>query len=312
MRDASGNSFYLALACIVLAVVFWGVSFISTKVVLRVLSPVGVAFLRQLIALLVLVPWAARSRALVRVTLRDAGLLALSGLFGIVFYFVCENTGLKYTTASNASMLVAALPVFTMVTESLFFGLRVTWAMVLCVAASVAGVYLLVTVNGRLDFSSARLLGNGLVLLAMGSWVVYTVLNRKLAKAYSSLTVVVYQTFAGALLFVPLIAGEARLLLAFREYPLPLLGHLIFLGVCCSAVSYFAYVYAVRRLGATVAAAFLNLIPVVTAAGGYLVLGERLAWLQVGGMALVMGAVYGLSRLSLDAQVPTGAGSLPA
>ena len=53
------------------------------------------------------------------------GLVAVSGLFGIVLYFVFENNGIRYTTASNASMIVAAVPIFTLFTEALFFKLRI-------------------------------------------------------------------------------------------------------------------------------------------------------------------------------------------
>ncbi|MGE5623583.1 MAG: DMT family transporter, partial [Methanocella sp.] len=237
--------------------------------------------------------------ALTRISRRDAGLFALAGLFGIVLYFIFENTGLAYTTASNASLLVAALPVFTMASEALFFRLRITRTMLLCVAASVAGVYLLVTVDGRLDFGSSRLVGNVLVLLAIACWVVYTIVNRSLAEHHSSLTAIAYQTLASAILFLPLVGREVAQVSTLAAVPAAAWAHLVFLGVFCSAVAYFCYVYGVRRLGPTLAASFLNLVPVVTVAGGFLFLGERLSWSQLGGMVLVMGAVYRLSRVTV-------------
>lgn len=310
MRSGPGRDSSLAFFCMALAVLLWGISFLSTKVVLRSFSPVAIAFLRQLIALVVLLPWAARSRALVRISRRDAGLFTLAGLFGIVLYFIFENSGLQYTTASNASLLVAALPVFTMASEALFFQLRITRTMVLCVAASVAGVYLLVTVDGRLDFGSSRLLGNALVLLAILCWVIYTIVNRRLAQTHSSLTAIAYQTLASAFLFLPLMGGKTLRLNSLAGIPAPAWVHLVFLGVFCSAVAYFCYVYALRRLGATLAASFLNLIPVVTVVGGFLFLGERLSWPQVGGMVLVLGAVFALSRATLAVQ-PSRLSSTP-
>jgi drug/metabolite transporter (DMT)-like permease len=221
-----------------------------------------------------------------------------ASLFGIVLYFVFENHGLRYTTASNASLLTSALPIFTLFSEALFFRQRVTWPMLFCLAASTAGVYLLVTVDGKPDFSSGRLFGNELIVGAMACWVVYTILNRKLAERLSSTAIVTFQALASLALFLPLLLPELGAWRALATVSAVQLANLVFLGVCCSAVAYFCYVYAVQRLGATISSAFLNLIPVVTVTSGYVVLQERLALLQVGGMGLVLASLYFLGRFT--------------
>ena len=78
---------------------------------------------------------------------------------------------------------------------------------------------------------------------------------------------------------------------------MPVFANLLFLGVFCSGFAYIFYIYATRRLGATVVSAFLNLIQVVTAVFGYLILHDTLSWMQVLGMALIMIALYHLNRL---------------
>jgi drug/metabolite transporter (DMT)-like permease len=76
--------------------------------------------------------------------------------------------------------------------------------------------------------------------------------------------------------------------------------NLLFLGVCCSAVAYIGYIYAVKRLGATLTASFLNLVPVVTVISGFLVLHETLTWIQFMGICLIM-----FSLLKLNGSLPT-------
>ncbi len=114
---------YLALLFIILAVLFWGYSFISTKIVLTQIPPVSIAFFRQIIATLVLIPMALYTRCMPKMALHDLILATCGGFFGIVMYFVFENSGLQYTTASNASMIVSALPVFTLICEAILFRL---------------------------------------------------------------------------------------------------------------------------------------------------------------------------------------------
>jgi drug/metabolite transporter (DMT)-like permease len=74
--------------------------------------------------------------------------------------------------------------------------------------------------------------------------------------------------------------------------------NVIFLGMFCSAWAYVFYIRALGRLGPTISAAFLNLIPVVTAVCGYLLLQERLTWVQVVGMILITLALYKLNSIS--------------
>lgn len=283
----------LNIIWVLLPVLFWGISFISTKVALREIPPVSIAFFRQLIALAPLIAWGLATKASFRIKPLDLLLLAGSCFFGIVLYFVFENNGLKYTTASSASMIVAAVPVFTLITETLFFKLKATLRMFICIAVSIAGVYLVISVNGKLDFSSGTFLGNMLMMGAMASWVIYTIMSRKLGNTYSSFVITMYQTALSVLLFVPFIIPEMD---QWKPVSTVALLNLVYLGVFCSAISYFSFLYAIKKLGSTVSSAFLNLIPVVSVAAGYFVLDERLFLIQYLGMIMIILSLFALNR----------------
>ncbi len=155
----------VAVLFIIQDVLFWGFSFISTKVVLSQIPPVSIAFFRQIIAASTLIMLVLFTGTSFKIGRRDMGYIVLASFFGIVMYFSLENTGLLYTTASNASMIVAALPIFTLFAEAMLFRLKVTWKMILCLVLSTIGVALVVTVDGKVDLSSARFFGNLLVNL---------------------------------------------------------------------------------------------------------------------------------------------------
>lgn len=284
---------YLKLIFVLLPVFFWGISFISTKVVLKEIPPVSIAFLRQLIALLPLILWGAITHASFKIAIKDLLLLAGSSFFGIVLYFIFENNGLMHTTASSASMIVAAVPVFTLLVEIIFFKLRTNFKVIVYIIASVLGVYLVISVNGKLDFSSSAFKGNMLVMGAMASWVIYTILSRKLGSRYSSFIITIYQTILSSLLFLPFLIPEIG---SWKPLSTAALLNLLYLGVFCSAVSYFMFLYAIKILGSTVSSTFLNLIPVVSVLAGYLILDEKLLPIQYGGMLIIMASLFLLSR----------------
>lgn len=287
---------HIALVCILLSVLFWGFSFISTKIVLDQIPPVSIAFFRQFIAAATLIPILIYTRSISAISLRDLAVVAASSFFGIVLYFVFENNGLERTTASNASMIVSALPIFTMFAESLIFGLRITWRMIGCLAVSCTGVALLVTVNGRIDLSSGQLLGNLMVMGAMACWVAYNILIRGLGGSHSNIATITYQSVISIPLLVPFVISEVERWPSISELTSASIINMAFLGVFCSGVAYLCYIRAVRMIGATVASAFLNLIPVVTVICGYILLGETLTVIQVAGIVLVMAALYELNR----------------
>jgi drug/metabolite transporter (DMT)-like permease len=299
LRDfiAGHRDFRLAVLFIILDVLFWGFSFISTKVVLSQIPPISIAFFRQFIAATTLILLVLYTRTPFRIALKDMGNIVAASFFGIVMYFVFENSGLQYTTASNASMIVAALPIFTLFGETMFFKLKVTWMMILSLMLSMIGVVLVVTVNGKLDLSSARFFGNLLVMGAIICWVIYTILNRNLSDRYRSLTIITYQSLVSIFLLIPFIIPEMKRWPAVSELSVPVFINLIFLGIFCSGFAYIFYIYAARRLGATVSSAFLNLIPVVTVICGYVLLQDTLTWIQILGMALIMASLYSLNRL---------------
>lgn len=283
----------LAVGALLLSVLFWGYSFISTKIVLTELPPASIAFFRQIIALAVLLAWLVPAKKLPRIGWKDLLQIAISAFFGIVLYFIFENTGLRFTSASSASMIVSAVPIITLFSETIFFKLKVSLRMVVCIILSIVGVYLVISVNGKLDFSSSSFLGNLLIMGAMVVWVIYTILIKKFSTRYSSLALTAYQSLASIFLFLPFVVSEAGNWRMPGIFPFL---NLLYLGVFCSALAYVFYIFAAKKLGPTVSSSFLNLTPVVTVVLGYFILGEKIVPVQMIGMALIMLSLYKLSK----------------
>jgi len=282
------NTRFLAVLAVLFSVVVWGISFVSTKVILMELPPVTIAFFRQIIAIFPLLFMMKRNNERLKVNKNDVLLFFIVSLFGMVLYFVFENSGLQYTTANNASMLVAAIPVFALLIDSLINKRKLHMLTFALVMISMGGVYLVLFDDGMPDFSSKTFLGNMLVFAAMLTWIAYTFLSRRLGLKYSSLKLTTVLTLCSVLLFIPFVSHEVP---RWQVPTITALIHLLFLGILCSAAAFMAYLYGLQKLGPIVPSAFLNLIPVVTIITSMIVLAETPTWVQLIGTVLIIGSL---------------------
>jgi drug/metabolite transporter (DMT)-like permease len=163
-----------------------------------------------------------------------------------------------------------------------------------CIITSIAGVYLVISNNGRLDFSSSSLHGNLLIICAMFCWVGYTIINKKLDYTkYSPLVLVFYQTVSATILFIPFTLSERS---QWQALPTNALLNLLYLGIFCSALAYIMFNFSSQKLGPTISSTFLNLTPVVSVTAGFFLLGEVLTITQLAGMIIIIGSLLVISR----------------
>jgi drug/metabolite transporter (DMT)-like permease len=296
-----------ALAAVIACVFFWGFSFISIKISVQVFPPMTLGALRFAIALIFLYFIKKRNSPNEKIQRKDIPLLAGAGLTGVTLYFFFENNGVSLIPASEASIIIAAIPIITLVSETLGENIaslrkaavqdvnndpapeksnfRKLLLRVLGALISLTGVALVAGVSFAI---SGTALGYAFMAGSCISWVSYCFLTRRLFARHSRIQIVFWQSFFGFLGFLPFTFLEA----SWQIPGLYIWCHVIFLGICCSALGYWFYSLALEVLGVGTSSIFINLIPVVSAIGGYFVLGERLQPLQWFGGALVLTGVY--------------------
>jgi drug/metabolite transporter (DMT)-like permease len=276
----------------IVCVLFWGFSFISIKVAVAVFPPMTLGAIRFAIAIVILfIMYHFTSKEKLKV--QDIPYLAGSGLAGVTFYFFCENNGVALVTASEASIIVAAIPVLTMACEWFTAKLRQTgvprlgWRRWLGAFISVTGVVMVAKVSFTLSGSIAGYVYMGGAALC---WVAYGFLTKPLFdRKRSRLYIVFWQNFFGFLGFLPFTIPEYG---SWAVPDAPVLFHVLFLATCCSALGYWLYAHALEALGVSVSSVFINLIPVVTVVAGFFILEDRLTLFQWLGAALVLCGVY--------------------
>lgn len=266
-------------------IIVWGVTFISTKVLLADFTPVEILLLRFLLGWIAL--WLVCPHALAVRNRRDELLFALAGLSGVTLYFLLENMALTLTFASNVGVIVAVAPFFTALLAWRLLGdARPGGAFMIGFVVAIAGIACISRSGSEFALNPA---GDGLALLAALSWAIYSILVRMLAaRGYGSLRATRRIFFYGLVCMLPILPVTG---LSFQAAALlrPVnAANLLFLGLCASALCFVTWTFSVRRLGAVRAALYIYLVPVVTVLTSIAVLHERVTWLSGAGMALAL------------------------
>ena len=191
---------------ILLAVIFWGTSFVATKTLLEELKPVTIIILRLIIASLLLTTIAIYTKRNFSLNLKSHGWIFILALIA-VFHLWIQVTGLQYTTAANTGWIIGTAPVFMAVMGLFFFKEKITPLTLSGILLSVFGLLMLI---GKGDITNIGPIENKGDLLVLGSaftWGVYSMVNKKISLTYSPLMTILYLFLMMAIIILPL-AGE--------------------------------------------------------------------------------------------------------
>ncbi len=277
---------YFALT---LAVLFWGLSFVATKVALQSFSPFCLIFFRFFTASIFfgLFFWRTGFPQLTKKGIKSLMLLAVMqpGL-----YFTFETLGLQYTSATKTSLIIATIPILVLTLSAVLLKERVRPTTLCGISLSLVGVALLVFGDSAHTELQGMLIGDLLILGAVISAAIYMVMARKLGDTIPSHQITGMQIIFGALLFFPAFLWDLPHLnwgAVTRESIIALIG----LTVFATIGAFLCYNYALTKIPVARASVFINGIPLVTAFGAWVILGESLTTVQLLGGAVVLIAV---------------------
>jgi drug/metabolite transporter (DMT)-like permease len=280
----------------------WGVNYAVIKAALNELQPLAFNGLRFTLATLTIWLLMGRLGTPVRIPRQRLWTLVLLGVLGNGLYQLLFIEGMARTTASNASLIMASVPVEVALLGT---GLRSErlrargWAGVLLAAG---GLALLLSTGEGGGYIRGNLVGDLLMLVAASSWALYTVLGASAMAHTPSL---------GATL-VTFLAGTPILLLAavpsfirqdWRAVGVAGWAGVAFSGIVAIGLAYLAWNTGLGAIGGTRTAVYSNLTPVVAAAVGWFTLGESWGAGQLLGAAAVLLGV----TLTRRGTVPRGA-----
>lgn len=279
----------LPIISIIFTVIAWGLSFLSIKVALDVIPPMTLGFSRFIIASIFLFAIMKIKEPNTKLNKKDLPLMAIAGLIGVTIYFFFENNGVKILPASTASIVIATIPIFTFVAESIVYKTRLTKLKIASLIISFAGVFFIVDFNFKELSIFGDIKGYLLMLGAVFSWVIYSLVTKPLFGKYSQLAIVYYQAVFGTIFFIPFALFESTNLSMINS---SIVLNVLYLGIFCSALGYITYVYAMEHMGVSTSSLYLNILPLVTVIASYFILDEKIVLTQIIGGFLIVLSVY--------------------
>ena len=274
----------LPIFSLVLAMLLWASSFVALKLAFRGYHPMQVIFGRMFIASLCFVIFIPSFRKL-NWRRRDLKYLMIMAFCEPCLYFLFEAKAMELTTASQAGMITAIMPLLVAILAWSLLKEHITRQTLAGFTLAILGAFWLSLASETSADAPNPLLGNFCEFLAMVCAAGYTVALKHLTDNYPPLFLTAFQAFLGSLFFFPF------LLLPGVGFPTnwntEALLAVVYLGTFITFAAYGCYNYSVSRIPASQAAGYVNLIPVFSVLLGMLILGESLNFSQLLACGLV-------------------------
>ena len=276
-----------------IAVTIWGLHFIVVKDALDALSPITFNALRIAIALVVLLMASRQRKISLRIARRDIPRLVALGLCGQFAHQLFFVLGLDHTTSTNTALLIATAPTWIALLSVTLGITLLTRALIVGVGMTLTGVFL-VTLGqpgAGLSLSSGDALGIAFGLGSALALASYNIAIKPFMDRYGGLPVVIW-VFTSTLAGLASAAAPDLVTLHTADLTPRIWLSLIYSGAFSAALGYMLETRALRSLGSARAGTYYNVMPVIAAAAGILLLDDPLtAMIAAGGVLTLWGVV---------------------
>ena len=249
------------------AFVLWGSQYVISKIALRTVPPVTLLALRYLVSIPALFIVLRLRHALTPVKKGDWPILFAIGFTGYFASFCLQMLGINRLTGSVSSLLGAMNPIFIPILAALFLHERITPAKIACVALSMAGVVVIVGVDGTVDASGALLM-----LASVFLWSTASIIIRRVSGRYDPMQI----ALIAILCALPLTGGWSLIELQSTpcSFTLESVLAMLYMGVLGTAVTHSLWNYSLRVMDASFCSMFYPMQPLVSSILGVLFLHE--------------------------------------
>ncbi len=282
---------YIAL---IISMLFWGFSFVWSKVALETYSPITIIFFRLIVSSIAILIFAKISKINLTIQKKDIKLFILLAFFEPFLYFLGETFGLQKVSATTTAVLISTIPIFVPIFVFFIFKEKLSKINLIGSIVSFIGI-LMIVLNNKLNLD-ASFLGILLISLAVLSSVGYSIVVKNIVEKYNPVLIVLYQNTIAILLFLPLFLHFDLTAFTNIEQNTNSLLAIIELGIFASSIAFILFAYGIKKIGVSKAGFFTNLIPIFTSIIAFFVLDEQLSFMKYLGIFIVVSGLF-LSQL---------------
>lgn len=288
-RNQSRNMYLLML----LVPLFWGGAFATAKHVITEVPPLVAATLRFGITGIILFTFITIQKEWQWQVIRNRwrGLLFI-GFIGIFGYNALFFTALKYTSATNGALIIAAMPVFTMLGAFILGKEKWNNKSGIGLALSMIGVIIVIVKGSFSDlFALSFNLGDILFVGALLCGVVYALMGESMLKGIPVMLSNTIMMLSGATFLAISTVFEGGwdqvVNMSVQSWI-----EMFYMVVCGTLIGYVIFNKGVESLGGSKASLYLNLTPIVATLLAVIAYGSLITSIQIVGMVMVLVGVY--------------------
>lgn len=281
-----------------ITVVIWATTFISSKILLNIFTPLEVMFYRFVIAYFVLLIIYPKFHKIE--SLKEEAMFLFSGITGGSLYFLTENSAVKISQVSNVGLIVATAPIITALLAHFFTkGEKLNRNLIIGFFVAISGVFL-VMFNGNFMLK-LNPIGDILALCAAVSWSIYSIITKKFGSKYSHLYLTRKIFFYALITMVPFLSSSEFNFDIYKLSNIKVILNLLFLGIVASSICYVIWNFTVDKLGVVKTNNYIYLIPAITLIFSILVLHERITlYSSLGALFIFLGVYVSENGITFD------------
>ncbi|QGQ45115.1 DMT family transporter [Metabacillus sediminilitoris] len=283
MKNTLLGSIYLALAASI-----WGGMYVVVKVVVSVIPPLELVWMRYLVAIIALLIIGLVKKQSWRIHRRDILLISIIGIVGNTISIVTQEIGTNLSTAQMGAIITSSTPAFMVLFARLLLNERLNLKKCLSVGLATSGVFLIVG-NGQIDMSNQ--LGGISLLIAALTWALMSVLLKRVPSHYSPIVVTTYSILVAIIILTPFVLGRLDEI-NFSQLTHPSIwGGILYLGIVSTACAFILWNRGLQLLNASSGGLFFFFQPLVGTILGWLLLGENIGGTFWIGSILILSGV---------------------
>ncbi|PKU51222.1 MULTISPECIES: DMT family transporter [Lysinibacillus] len=281
MRNKGIGAIFLSLAASI-----WGAMYVVVKVVVEVVPPLELVWIRYLIAVIALGIIGIVMKPSWTIAKKDWLIIFLVGLIGNTISIVTQEMGTMLSTAQMGAMITATTPAFMVVFARFILQENITIKKCLSIVLATIGVGIIVG-NGQIDITQQ--LGGFYLLVAALTWAFMSALVKKVPSHYSQIVVTTYSSIVAVILLTPFILPRLKDLALTTILQPTISGGLLYLGIVSTAGGFLLWNKGLQLMNASSGGLFFFFQPIVGTFLGWLLLGETI------GLSFWLGSLFILS-----------------
>lgn len=292
MKNTLLGSLYLILASSI-----WGGMYVVVKVLVSVIPPLELVWLRYLVAIVALLIIGFVTKQKWRIEKRYFLIIITIGVIGYAISIVTQEAGTMLSSAQMGAVITSSTPAFMVLFAWLILKEHLTFKKGISVCLATIGVIIIVGIG---DLNTSSVLGGISLLIAALTWALMSVLVKRLPSDYSQIVVTTYSTLVALIVLTPFVLPRLHAIDISQLTRPTIWGGLLYLGIISTAVAFLLWNRGLQMLNASSGGLFFFFQPVVGTLLGWLILGEKIGVMFWVGSALILIGVLLVIREKQD------------